>query len=94
MASRDEPQAPGIVRTHMLGPDASGTTGRSLGEPGSAVDHVLKPSRAQLEGMPEPEEDRREEEDTHGHVNIEHEIAAPLIPHETMEPQRGAEDAD
>lgn len=200
----------------------------------AAVDHVLKPSRAQLEGMvsvlstgqlqpsshaglllpracvqaaaatcptrllsataraspavtlyvlplqPEPEEDKREEEDTHGHVNIEHEvrlqvwgcawaegallqlppmavacqfhaslhcvrvqhskqapaaqawqaalspccttaglvellckpaacpiqpaappprclpaqIAAPLIPHETMEPQRGAEDAD
>lgn len=37
MASRDEEQAPGIVRTHMLGPDASGTTGRSLGEPGSGA---------------------------------------------------------
>lgn len=24
--------------------------------------------------QPEPEEDRREEEDTHGHVNIEHEV--------------------
>jgi len=24
--------------------------------------------------QPEPEEDRREEEDTHGHVSIEHEV--------------------
>jgi len=26
-------------------------TGRDLGEPGSAVDHILQPAHAQLEGM-------------------------------------------
>jgi len=37
MAGRGEEQASGITRTHMLGPDASGTTGRDLGEPGSGA---------------------------------------------------------
>lgn len=37
MSRSGEEQAPGIARTHMLGPDASGTTGRDLGEPGSGA---------------------------------------------------------
>ncbi|KAL4433834.1 hypothetical protein ABPG75_000275 [Micractinium tetrahymenae] len=94
----DPANAPGSGRGGDLGEDASGMVGHDAGEVGTAVDHVLKPAHAQVEGMPEPEEDPREEPEDHGHVSVEHIMQAsgnpPLIPHETMEPQLGPEDAD
>ncbi|KAL4418711.1 hypothetical protein ABPG77_000344 [Micractinium sp. CCAP 211/92] len=91
----DRANAPGSGRGADLGDDASGLAGRDAGEVGTGLDHVLKPPHAQVEGKPEPEEDPREGPEDHGHVSVEHILQnPPLIPHETMEPQLGSEDAD
>ncbi|PSC68260.1 hypothetical protein C2E20_8121 [Micractinium conductrix] len=69
--------------------------GHDAGEVGTPYDHQLKPSHAAVEGQPEPEEDPREEEDTHGHGSVEHMLGtAPLIPHETMGQREKQTDAE